>query len=79
MGTCKNKYAKIANLRHPRKFKPTKIRACMVSLRSKLQRPSKHFAVKLAQTTKFNSKEATITGIRSKERSPSPDVLGATS
>ena len=27
MGTRKNKNAKIVNLRHPRKFKPAKIRA----------------------------------------------------
>ena len=30
MGTCKNKNAKIANLQHPQKFKPEKIRACTV-------------------------------------------------
>ena len=31
MGTRENKNAKIMNLRHPRKFKPAKIRACTVS------------------------------------------------
>ena len=35
MGTRENKNAKIANLRHPRKFKPAKIRARTVFKRGK--------------------------------------------
>ena len=55
MGTRENKNAKIVNLRHPRKFKPAKIRACTVSDNRVSFRFSRSSGAFLSHTSLFQS------------------------